>query len=550
MSLASIGWLTTAARAEEPFGSPVRVSVVASGPEAHDPSVSRFRLPVEAVAPATAMPTVRPVVRVAEPVEVLPAPPPQDDLTNLFPRLEVTPIDLGAALALVDVRNPQFLLAQQRVLESMAVRQLAAAQFLPTINLGTSYDDHIGNLQQSSGNVINVSRSAMFVGAGANALAAGTVNIPGVMWVQNLADVTYNYLQSQQAVSAREFGTTAARNEMGLRVVSAYLDLLEAEGRRSIALKVRQEALELSRLTDAHARTGQGRASDAHRAATELIDREAIAVAAEGETLVTSSRLAQLLRLDPAIRLHPTDNWVVPHPLVPDPVQLPELLVIALTQRPELRERQAVVRQALLQLEGAQKLPFSPTFFLGYSSGMFGGGSNLVNAPPGANPFASGEPRFGSYAQRIDFDVIAYWTLKNVGLGNRAMIDAARARLSAADWQRLGVYEQVRLEVSNAHARSKTRLKQLQMAEEAMKAATNSYTEDVNRIRALEGLPIEVMDSLRLLAKARLAYLRAIVDYNRSQFTLYVSLGQPPADVLARPAEAVPGPNNDPAVKH
>jgi hypothetical protein len=51
-------------------------------------------------------------------------------------------------------------------------------------------------------------------------------------------------------------------------------------------------------------------------------------------------------------------------------------------------------------------------------------------------------------------------------------------------------------------------------------------------------LPIEVLDSLRLLARARLEYLRVILGYNRAQFELYVALGQPPADVLARPADA------------
>ena len=34
------------------------------------------------------------------------------------------------------------------------------------------------------------------------------------------------------------------------------------------------------------------------------------------------------------------------------------------------------------------------------------------------------------------------------------------------------------------------------------------------------------------------AYLNAIVDYNQAQLELYVALGQPPADVLARPVPA------------
>src|SRR5262245_20711292 len=43
---------------------------------------------------------------------------------------QVLPIDLTSALRLAGVQNPQILLAQQRVEEAVAVRQLAAAQLL------------------------------------------------------------------------------------------------------------------------------------------------------------------------------------------------------------------------------------------------------------------------------------------------------------------------------------------------------------------------------------------------------------------------------------
>jgi hypothetical protein len=46
------------------------------------------------------------------------------------------------------------------------------------------------------------------------------------------------------------------------------------------------------------------------------------------------------------------------------------------------------------------------------------------------------------------------------------------------------------------------------------------------------------MNSLRLLCEARLAYLDAIMDYNQAQMEMYVALGQPPANTLARPVPA------------
>src|SRR5262249_53184408 len=52
---------------------------------------------------------------------------------------DFVPIDLNTTLRLAGVQNPDVLVAQSRVVESQALRQLAAAQFLPSINIGTNY---------------------------------------------------------------------------------------------------------------------------------------------------------------------------------------------------------------------------------------------------------------------------------------------------------------------------------------------------------------------------------------------------------------------------
>ena len=80
---------------------------------------------------------------------------------------DTKPIDLPTSLKLAGVENPEILLARQRVVEAVALRQLAAVQILPNLNAGTNFDSHTGNLQQSSGNILSVNRSAMYAGTGA-----------------------------------------------------------------------------------------------------------------------------------------------------------------------------------------------------------------------------------------------------------------------------------------------------------------------------------------------------------------------------------------------
>ena len=435
----------------------------------------------------------------------------------------IRPIDLNTALQLAGAQNPDLLIARQRVVEAAALRQLAALQFLPSINLGMNYDSHTGVLQQSNGNILSVNRSAVYVGAGSNAVAAGTVNIPGVVLTGNVATAVYGYLASKQIVQQREFASLAVRNQAFLKTTLAYCALMRGEGTRAVAMQVRDDARRVAQLTAAYAAAGQGRKADADRAATELAKRESDFLAAEGDVLTSSARLCDVLNLDPSIRLHPTDAWVTPQPIVPDPIPVAELIALALLQRPELGERRAVIRESLLMLQGSKVLPFSPTVLVGFSGGGFGGGSNLVR------------PVFGGFGGRADVDAYAYWTIQNLGVGNLALINLARSRVGIARYQEIAVLDRIRAEVAEAYARTHARFAQIGTTEQAVRSGTEGYRDDLIRLEGTVGLPIELLDSMRLLARARYEYLGAIVDYNEAQFSLYVALGQPPANALARP---------------
>jgi outer membrane protein TolC len=478
------------------------------------------------------------------PAGKVPDPPP---LSPSILEESVKPIDLGSALQLAGVQNPEIMRARERVTEAVALRQLAAAQILPTINFGTNVDAHQGVLQQSTGNILKVNRDSLYLGLGANAVAAGTVNIPGLVLAGNTAEVLYGNLVARQVVRVREFESIALRNDVLLRVASAYLNLLQAEGRRAIALQTRNQSREVARVTalyiDPQAKLG--RKADADRAATDLDQRNADVLEAENAVLLASARLTELLGLDPSVRLHAVDGWVVPAPIVPDPIPLSELLAIALTQRPELAARQAAIQAALLRLREARLLPFSPNVILGFSAGTFGGGSNLASRGlPQANGTILQQPRFDSFDARQDVDATVFWSLRNLGLGNLALARVARSDYRITNFEFLEVLNRVRAEVAAAYARTHARYAQIETAERAVRRSQEGFVEDLRATRNRVGLPIEVLDSLRLLDRSRNAYLDAILEYNRAQFELYVALGQPPANVLARPipASLVPAP--------
>ncbi len=455
---------------------------------------------------------------------------------------EANAIDLGCVLRLAGVQNPEILIARAGVAEALALRQLAIAMALPNLNAGVNYDAHTGPLQQSSGNILTVNRNALYLGAGAGATAAGTVPIPGIQYVINVSEGIFGFMAVRQTVRVREATNLAVRNQILLRVAEAYMELVRVQGRRVITIRNREQAHEIARLTAVQARTGAGRQPDADRAAAELARRIEAVVAAEGEMISASARLAALLNLPPSEQLNVVDAWVVPTPIVPDTAPMHELLVIAMNQRPELAARRAGIQEALAFLRMQQLLPFSPTVLAGYSAGTFGGGSNLIATPGGFQGFS--EPRFGSFGARDDLDVVLFWTAQNMGLGNLGKIRFRRVGQQIAELELIRELNRVRADVATAYAQIHAKFAQIDIAKRGVESASASYAEDMGRVRNVLGLPIELLDSFRLLADGRLAYLDAVTDYDKAQFALYVALGQPPPKDLAQsiPPDLVPPP--------
>jgi outer membrane protein TolC len=439
-------------------------------------------------------------------------------------------IDLASALRLAGVQNLSLVVAQQRVELAVAIQQFAAAQILPNLNLGANYDNHTGVLQQDPGNIISVDRSAMYVGAGANAVGSGTVQIPGLVYNLNVSQAIYGYLVTRQGTRQSRFERAAVDNNVLRDVGLAYTDLLRAAAVRSLAVLARNDTGEIARLTADYAKTGEGRQADADRAATELARRNEELLEAQAAEAQASHALCELLNLDPLVRLVPLQSQVVPQPAVPTQMPLHELLAVAMLNRPELLARRAAIRAAMLELEGARVLPFSPTVLMGVSGGAFGGGSDMA--------VSQGLPRFGDVSDRTDIDVALYWSLRNLGVGNNALIDAARARLQTSRFQELDVLDGVRQEVVAAYLQALSWLAQVNWQAQAVRAGENAAKEDLARVRGRQGLPIELLDSVRQVIEARRDYLNAIIGYNRAELLLYVALGNPPADSLARPVPA------------
>ncbi len=419
-------------------------------------------------------------------------------------------IDLPLALSMVDGQHPAVGMASWQVQEAYARLDQARVLWLPTIQAGFSFHNHDGNYQASNGTIVDVHRNSFQYGLGAGATGAGTTPRPGIVAQFDMAEAWLGPGIAEKQAWARGHAANAVVNEQLLSVGLAYVQLLEAMQRLSITQETYALAGEVAKLTADFAASGQGLQADADRLQTELSLVEARMIQAKEDADVASASLAAALSIDASRRIIPADPNVVPLEFVSPELDKATLITTGLSNRPELRESQALVAAACQQYRRQQVAPFVPSVLLGFSTGGFGGG--VGNST-------------GDFDQRYDLDALAVWQVRNLGLGERYQRREASARVQQARFEKLRVMDQVAREVSEAHAQVVHRAQRIQALEQAIQHAENSYARNLSRIRDGQGLPLEVLQSVQALDAARRAYLAAVVDYNASQLRLQWALG-------------------------
>ncbi len=445
-------------------------------------------------------------------------------------------INLETALGLAGAENPTIALAREAVAASRADLLRARALLLPTLDAGSNIDVHHGNLQSSQGQILNVDRQALYVGAGADAVGAGTVAIPGVRLRAQVAEAVFEPRAARQQVAASSFDALAVRNRVLLDVTDAYFGLLGAEARLQALRQAEADLGEIVRLAVNFARAGEGREADADRARSEALLLHTQEEAAEGDVAVAAANLARLLNMDPAVRLHGPGGPLPLVRLVDSSPGLEALIQIAMRNRPEVAARTADIGVVTAHLREEQVRPFVPLLSVGYSAGEFGGGSNLTDT------------RFGHFDGRSDFDVLAVWSFDNFGVGNLTTVRRLRADVAEAAAVRARVIDQIRREVAEAYGVSAARIQQAEVARRRVETAAQAYRFDLERIRGLVGIsktriiahPIELMNSADLLNRARLDLIGAVVGFDQAQFRLFVALGQPPTQAPPLPVNGQP----------
>lgn len=463
------------------------------------------------------------------------------------------PINLPTVLRLALSNNLEIAQAREAVTRARAALLRAQVAILPDLTIGADYTNHQGQIQKTEGNIETIDRDALFVGGGPVASF-------------QFVDAIYGPGIARQALRASQAGFQRVNNDTLRSVGDAYFNVLRARRRLARIIEVLRlltdqriviegEAYKgLLPLMEVFVQTGARAAlrSELYRVEVEVLRRREELRGAMQEYQVDVAELARLLRLDPQTPLLPAEDFRVPMPmpcaaLADEPTA--ELVRVALNNRPEMAENQALVAAAMQRVKVAKVRPFLPTATTTLAWGGFGGGpalnppyTKIVNGKATTVTSAGyGESGIiGNFNTRMDFEGILQWRVHNLGFGDRADRLATEAAFRQANWRLLATQDRVAAQVVEAQEnieawRDRLAIVRAGLFNAAGQPAGPVFTSmrlNLERISNNAARPLEALDAIRSLSDQLDAYGQAVTDYERSEFRLLLALGMPPPALL------------------
>ncbi|MGI9516025.1 MAG: TolC family protein [Pirellulaceae bacterium] len=429
------------------------------------------------------------------------------------------PIDLATALQLAGADNWNVRLAREQVQEAQADYLAARAMWLPSLSAGLGYNHHDGRIQQTTGEVIDVSRNSLFAGAGASitghSISGGAGGPMRLVVDLSLADALFEPLYRCQLVHAARSSANAAFNDAQFQAGAAYYQLVRANSTLALAQINLNEATEVLNTTTNFVEAGKGSPADVSRMRVIERSRQQLVTQAGADMAIASTQLARVLQMDltqlaPQAQLMPSPGSDIPVALMENVGDLNGLVALAINSRPEVQQLCAQTRAAASRTSAEQWRPLVPSVHLGASGGGFGGGQGSS---------------FPDFNGRADMDLAVVWQVENLGLGTRAVRKRTQSLQRQANLQLGDARDQVAAEVAQAWYQVNATLQQIDVAEESVTSAADAMSKTMERIRGLEGDPLELIVSLTAMSQSRTEYLDRVIDYNIAQLRLLRAIG-------------------------
>ncbi len=409
-------------------------------------------------------------------------------------------VDLPTTLRLAGASNLDVAIAREKVSEARAASDAARARYFPWITPSIVVRRHDENIQAVNGPILDADKQSLSAGIALNAQI-------------DLGETYYQNLVARQVVRGSEAALAGRQREITYRAASGYFDLTRARAAviaAEEAVRVASRHAEQIAATVDAGLTFKGEATRV-RAARERA--ELALVRARTEQRVAAARLAELLRLDPAVDLAPADSDLAPMSVTSAGDDLAALVSRALARRPELDEAAARLAAARTTRRASAQGPLIPTLGAQVAIGGLGGGP-------------------GSTSIGHDFDLSSDYSFGvSWRVGPGGLFDKTRQRETAARERQVELEQEklsylIRRQVVEQHTRLRSLTTQVDLARQALEAA--EQTARLSRQRRETGVSgvLEDLQAEEELARSRRDYLATVADFNQAQYALKFAVGE------------------------
>jgi outer membrane protein TolC len=442
------------------------------------------------------------------------------------------PIGLDTVLRLACDQNTQIALAREKLHEACAEKDVADLGWLPDVYLGLSYWNHQGGIQNEDGTLTHSSTQATFGGTEIKAQL-------------DLKEIAYQRVNACRQVMQRKGELSRITSETLLEASTTYIDLLMARTSEAIALQLeKHEKALLDRVQDLAKDEPPARIHAAAIEADSLGHHQAI-VKLRRQGDAAAVKLANLLGLDPSMKLMPVDDRLAPFALADTNAPAEDLVNRALSNGPGVRDLEnllALVQSSLDKAKGPSML--LPIFELCANEGVFGA--------------AAGDDT--RWDNRFDLGFHMRWNLTD------AFRAREKQRVAESKLQQLYLsHQELRNKLSAGVHEARSAITygedEIRFGADQIRSASKAYTLSDERMknpppeRVDRTNEVQVLQALRGLELAHLHYLEAVSAYDKAQLRLLVLTGATTCDTppprlqpSSLPAAAAP-PQVQPAPK-
>lgn len=403
------------------------------------------------------------------------------------------PIDLDAVLKLAGANNLTIKEYELKYQQSLAEHFKVKEWWLPSIYFGTTTHYLNGAAMNTDGQIFQpVNRNNLWAGLGL-----------AMEW--DFGKGIYGTLAAKQKADAIKFQSQAERNQAILKAIETYYDL-QAEQFKYIALQqLVNQSDSLTQQIKIQVDAGLRYQSEYLLAQSNYNHLKISLLQTKTEWQKKSAELVNLLNIEANTLLASSDYVIVPLKLsinVPDTTQQKSIF--------EKRLEYLSLQSELFSLQTERKTTTTgllmPKLRLGTEDGLFG----KVTSP---------------YYNTYQLNASLVWQIPVGRLIYKGDLKKSDANILIQQNQVEQFKNQVQQELSKGTAQLLSVQEQMNIANEALKLSAEALQQSMERQKLGTVKPFEVFQAQQFYLQAQIDYLKATAEYNKSQYFLYITLG-------------------------